>query len=94
MTLIKNLSLRKLIFILPKHCIMWICFASFLIMRGNFRFGFNVLGGIYWNAANLSKTLSKRQKIQTTRVISDELLFERVMKKQTMFKKIKQFFLA
>ena len=94
MTLIKNLSFQKLAFILPRHIFIWFCFTIFLIIHGNFRSAFNVLRGIYWNISNLSKILSKRKKIQANRTISDNLLFQIIMRRQSLFEKIKQFFLS
>lgn len=94
MTLIKNLSFPKLVFILPFHIFIWFCFAFFLMIRGSFRSAFNVLKGIGWNITNFSTTISKRKRIQAVRVVSDNYLFPIIMRKQSILKKIKQFFLA
>ncbi len=91
MTLIKNLGFRQLIYTLPVHVMIWLGLASFLILRGNFRSGFNIFRGIWWNLMNLHKILYKRWYIQSSRVISDEMLFKKIMKKQNMFMKIRQF---
>lgn len=91
MTLTKNLSTQKLIFILPQHIVIWFCLTIFLIIHGDLRSAQNVLKGIYWNVANLTKTLSKRKEIQNTRIISDNTLFKIILRKQSVFKKTEQF---
>ena len=94
MTLIKNLGNKQLLTVLPRHVIIWIFFAFFLVFRGNFRSAFNVLGGIWWNVVNLPQTIFKRKKIQLNRVISDEKLFKIIIRDTNIFEKVKQFFTA
>jgi len=94
MTLIKNLGSRQLILILPKHLFIWFCFGFFLMVRGDFQSANNIFKGIWWNIVNLPKTLIKRKSIQSTRVISDNLLFPIIVKKRSLLEKIKQFFMA
>lgn len=94
MTLIKNLGFRQLIYTLPIHGMIWLGLSSFLIIRGNYRSGFNILRGIWWNLVNLPKILNKRWYIQSRRVISDEILFKKIMKKQKILSKVRQFLVA
>jgi len=94
MTLVKNLGTKQLILILPKHLFIWFCFGFFLMIRGDFQSANNIFKGIWWNIVNLPKTLIKRKSIQSTRVISDDLLFPIILKKRSLLKKIKQFFMA
>jgi len=94
MTLIKNLSARQMIVILPRHLFIWFCFALFLIGRGNFRSGYNVVRGICWDILHLPEIVSKRHRAQSLRKISDTLLFEKVMRRQPLGAKIKQFFIS
>mgnify|MGYP001579090823 FL=1 len=58
------------------------------------RSAFNILKGILWNIVTLNKTIRKRKKIQSERILSDDLLLALIMKKQSLLVKIKQFFLA
>lgn len=94
MTLLKNLSFKQLVLILPKHIAIWLCFAFFLMVRGNFQSAFNILRGIGWNIVNLPKTFSKRKSIQAMRVIPDNLLFPIIVKKENLLEKVGQFFMA
>lgn len=91
MTLIKNLGFRQLIYTLPIHVMAWFGLAVLLIIQGNFKSGFNILRGIWWNLANLPKTLNKRWYIQSRRALPDQILLKKTMKKQNISVKIKQF---
>lgn len=75
-TLIKNLSLKYLIKILPIHVLLWFLLATFLLITGKFKSAKNIYQGIGWNFLHIKQTLSKRKKIQFKRRISDNFLFE------------------
>jgi GT2 family glycosyltransferase len=93
-TLIKNLSLKNLIKILPIHIFLWFSLATFLLLTGKLKSSINIYKGIFWNITNLSKTLSKRNKIQNCRKISDKELFfiNKLMVKTNIHSYIKKFF--
>ncbi|HDZ00222.1 MAG TPA: glycosyltransferase family 2 protein [Nitrospirae bacterium] len=91
LTLIKNLGSLQLILVLPKHLIIWNGFILLLIVRGNFRSALNVMRGILWNLVHLPETLKKRSYIQSRRLLSDRMLLEIVMKKESITTKIRQF---
>jgi len=75
-TLIKNLSLKYLIKILPIHILLWFSLATFLLITGKFKSAKNIYKGIGWNFIHLIQTLQKRKKIQFHRRVSDNYLFK------------------
>lgn len=75
-TLIKNLSFKYLIKILPIHILLWFSLATFLLITGKFKSAKNIYQGIGWNFFHLNQTLQKRKKIQLKRKVSDQYLFE------------------
>lgn len=79
--LIKNYSLKNVLWILP----ISLCLASmegFLyLFKGNTR-GFIALHkAIVWNIINLPDTLKERKKIQSTRIVSDSVIWQHCEKK-------------
>lgn len=94
MTLTKNLGNKQLALILPKHIAIWLCFAFFLMIRGNFYSAINVLKGVGWNITHLSKTFSKRKNVQSKRLVKDYQLIPIIFRKRSLIEKIKNFFFA
>jgi len=74
-TLIKNLSSKNLIKILPIHLFLWLSLAIYLLFTGKFKSSKNIFCGIGWNFVNLPKILSKRKTVQKNRTISDKKMF-------------------
>ncbi len=91
MTLMKNLGGRNLVYILPGHIFIWNGLAFVLFFQGDFKSSRNILRAINWNFKNFFKILRKRSQIQAERKISDKDLFKKVMRRQGIWKKIKQF---
>ncbi len=79
-SLIKNLALINLVWILPLHLILIISFsfAYFLTFHG--RSGWSIYRAIGWNIMHLPATLKQRQAIQQSRIISDRQLFPIIMR--------------
>ncbi len=77
-SLIKNLSVWNLLFILIPHIIISVGIAVIFILRGNYKNFTMILGAIYWNLLNLNSTLKKRRKVQMMRVVSDAQIFRAV----------------
>lgn len=94
LTLYKNLALRNLIVILPKHIFLWFGLAFYLLLRGSLASFGNILKGIIWNFFNFRKNYLKRKVIQRNRVITDKELFEIVYKKRGIYHYIKKFLIA
>jgi len=94
LTLYKNLSLKNLIFILPKNIFLWLGLAAYLCMRGNFSSSKNIMKGTFWNITHFPQTLRKRKKVQKTRKISDKNLFKKICKKRSVYSYVKQFLSA
>lgn len=82
-SLIKNLELKRLIFVLPINISCWLILAILFLLRLNFKKSGKILKGIGWNLIFLPKTLGKRKQIQMTRAISDQKLFSLVGTKQS-----------
>jgi GT2 family glycosyltransferase len=74
-TLIKNLSTKNLIKILPIHIILWFGFSFYLFITGNVSSSLNIIKGIFWNVKNLPYILKQRKIIQSHRLVSDRKLF-------------------
>lgn len=80
MSLIKNLSLANVLWIVPLHIILVLGFSIiyFAALRG--RSGLSIYRAIGWNIINLPKILRKRREIQSRRVISDAKLFKKIVR--------------
>lgn len=83
-TLIKNLSVKELIKILPLHLICWLGIASVHILRGQFRDTLYIFQGIAYNVIHLPKILEKRFAIQQSRQVSDTQIFPVIFKKVSL----------
>lgn len=94
LALIKNLSSRQLFFILPKQIFIFIAFSLYLLFfKLKIKESVFVLGGIMWNLKNLSKTLSKRKKIQSFRKNNDQQLFKFIFYRDNFFNKLKKVYI-
>jgi GT2 family glycosyltransferase len=92
LTLYKNLSLGKLLYMLPRHIILWFGLATFLLIRGKFDSSINITRGILWNIRNYTKNSSKRKRVQGSRVITDKELFAKICRKKSVLSYIKNYF--
>jgi GT2 family glycosyltransferase len=77
-TLSKNLSLKKLLRILPIHLALWFGIAFFLVLKRDFKGGIFVLCGICYNLFHLPDTLQKRKIVQKMRCVTDGKLFSKI----------------
>lgn len=95
-TLIKNLSPKYLLKILPIHLFLWFSLATFLLITGRFKSAKNIYKGIFWNLTHLKQTLHKRKIVQKHRKVSDQELFinQKLMNKTTLGYYINKFFSA
>ena len=84
LTLIKNLEFRSLIKILPIHIVLWMGIAVYFLIKRRYKSFQYIIYGIIWNFSNLTITLNKRKKIQSTRKINDSYLFSRVLKRKSL----------
>ena len=91
MTLYKNLSLGKMMIILPRHIFLWFGLAGYLFLKGNFDSAGNILRAIGWNLKNYPRNRRKRKKIQKERLISDKELFLKICRKRGLFYYVKNF---
>lgn len=84
LTLVKNLEPSTLVRILPMHIALWMGFAGLNIAKGRLRSGFWILSGLWWNVANLPRTLAKRKVVQAKRKWSDAAILARVGRRDTL----------
>ena len=88
-TILKNLSLPKLIIILPKQILIFILYSIYLfLIKLKIKESFYIILGIIWNIKKIKKTLLKRQEIQKNRKITDKKLFTYIYKKENIINKI------
>jgi len=93
-TLIKNLSPKYLLKIIPIHLFLWFSLATFLLITGKFKSSKNIYKGMFWNLTHLKQTLHKRKIIQKHRKISDQEIFvnQHLMTKTKLNYYLKKFF--
>lgn len=77
-TLIKNLSLKRLVIVLPINISCYIILAFFLILKTDIAKGSQILKGLLWIIPNLPDIIAERKIVQKNRKLSDEELFKRV----------------
>lgn len=81
-TIIKNAGVLELIKILPLHIFLCFIAACFFFLMGKVKLGTSVLNAIFWNLANMRKTLGKRKIVQEKiREISDKSLMKIIKRK-------------
>lgn len=85
-SLIKNLSNWNIIPITTVHLFLSFCIAFVFLVRGSVNNPLIILRAIWWNIANLGKTLKKRKATQKLRVVSDKYIFDKVGKKINILK--------
>lgn len=78
-SLIKNLSLRNLVTILPVHLFISLGISFAFLMKGQFSSFLIIWKAIWWNIANFSLTIKKREKVQKSRAVSDEIIFSKLL---------------
>ncbi|MBI4972712.1 MAG: glycosyltransferase family 2 protein [Candidatus Omnitrophica bacterium] len=84
-TIIKNLEMRNLIWMLPLH--LFLCFGIIIALAFKLRFSqsFAVFRAMLWNVKNFKKTLEKRKEVQTKiRKLSDNELFPKIMRDKSI----------
>ena len=96
-TLIKNLSFKELLLVLPANLTIWILLSVLFLFKGNPQKTTNILRGIFQSFKELSLTLKKRAKIQKTRRLSEKEIFNLVGSKKQLswyFKKALSYLLG
>jgi len=84
-TLIKNLSARRLMIVLPINVGCWLVLAALFFLRLKLREGRAILKGVGAAFFGLPQTLKKRTTIQKMRKIDDGQLFRQVGSKKSIF---------
>lgn len=78
-TLIKNLGLKRLLFILPLHIAGWIALYLSVLARRGLRLSSAIIKGLSWDARNIRHILEERKEIQGKRVVSDAKIMRIVL---------------
>jgi GT2 family glycosyltransferase len=79
-SLYKNLETKNLFIILIPHILILQCLSIYYLLRLQFKKFSMIINAIDWNVKNVGKLNKKRKKIQEYRVVSDDQIFEKVMK--------------
>lgn len=83
-TLLKNLGTQALIKIFPIHFLLWWGMAFFLILKGKVKESCFVVSGIVDFVFHLKSCYRKRVEIQKNRLVSDQDLLPRIMKRRSL----------
>ena len=84
MSIIKNFSSSRLLYIIPVYFLVSFGIA-FIKLFSNYKISIAILKSFYWNIENLSKNISKRQSIQKKRKISDKKIMKITKKNPKLF---------
>lgn len=79
-SLIKNLEFKELLKILPFHLLICNALCLVFLVLGQIRRFWAIQKAIWWNVANIKRTLAKRTDIQHLRVKTDKELFAIIKK--------------
>ena len=80
-TLLKNLSLKNILAIVSVCVLMWLSLAVYLGMRGRVKEARYVALGILWNIVHINKIRETRRMIQKRTVVTDGMLFPKIMQR-------------
>jgi GT2 family glycosyltransferase len=78
-SLIKNLSLGNLIIILPTHLFVSLGISLAFLFKGQVNNFLLIWKAAWWNVVNFGRTLKKRIRVQSSRVVSDKAIFEKFL---------------
>lgn len=90
-SLIKNLSIVNLLFILPIHLALSLAIACAFMVKGQPKSAGIILQAISWNIKNMGKTIAKRKKVQKLRKVTDKKLFTKLLRPVNLIKFIGDF---
>ncbi|QQS38620.1 glycosyltransferase family 2 protein [Candidatus Woesebacteria bacterium] len=91
MSLIKNLELINLIYILPIHLFISLGIAFVFFLRGQKNSAVMIIDAIGYNIRNIKVTLEKRKIIQQQRKVNDQFIFNNLSRKVDFNKFINDF---
>jgi GT2 family glycosyltransferase len=83
-TLLKNFELKNLLKILPLHLCGWMSIALFFLFHKKLKSAKWISQGILWNFIHFRSILEKRRIVQKQRLITDDELFSKIVKKQSL----------
>jgi N-acetylglucosaminyl-diphospho-decaprenol L-rhamnosyltransferase len=73
-TLLKNLGPKKLLTIVPLHCLVWLSVATIFVLKLQLQQSLAIIKGLFWNLFHLGFVWKKRAQVQRKRRLSDEEL--------------------
>lgn len=79
-SLIKNLELKNLLYILPIHILISFGIAAVFFIRLQPKSSLIIFRACYWNLVNLPVILKKRKFVQKARVVKDSEIFGRLVR--------------
>ncbi|MDD4606956.1 MAG: glycosyltransferase family 2 protein [Patescibacteria group bacterium] len=93
-TLIKNLGIKNLIFILPLHLFLCVIISFLFFIKGRTKNGWAIIKAIKWNIINIRNNFQKRKYIQQKiRIINDKTIFNINNNQFSLKKNLKNLFL-
>jgi len=75
-TILKNVSLGTLVWMMPVHLFVSLGFMCYLLVTGRFGGVASIVRAVVWNVSNISDTLRKRKKVQSLRKLDDREVFK------------------
>lgn len=91
--LLKFLSWKNAIRILPFHVFVWFCAGFGMLITGKFMAGFYIWKGLLYHPFNWKDTMQRRKQAQALRTKSDEELFKVIMRQPSPMFYLKRFLL-
>lgn len=80
-SIITNLEASNLVKILSVHLSICLLLSIYYLSQGKFKISFAILKALHWNAANIRKTLKKRDRVQQKiRAVKDLEIFPNIIK--------------
>jgi len=90
-SLFKNLSFFNLVRIFTLHLVFLIALGSYYLLKLEPKKSWMIFGAILWNIRHSKLLLLRRQQTQRLRVVSDKILFKKIMKPLNILELFKHF---
>lgn len=81
--LLKNLETRNLLKILPIHVSLWLSLGILLCLKGRFLEAWHVASAVGATIIRFKDIMGKRKSVNRIRVVPDEVLFPKIMRKSS-----------
>lgn len=91
LSMLKNLSITNLMFILPIHVTILLGILLFYLLRFQLSKAKMIVSALIWNFKNLGNTLKKRNRIQKLRQVDDSYIFQKTLKSFNLSEMVNHF---